>query len=87
MGKSVIWFIVVIVVGALLGSFLGNFIGIVIPPGAVRDLFLTDLRVGLNPTSLDLRILEVTLGFMFKINFMAIVGIAASAFIFKSIVK
>ncbi len=87
MGKSVIWFIFIIVVGALLGSFLGNFIGIIVPSGSWRDLFLTDLSAGLSPTTLDLRIIELTLGCMFRINLMSIVGIIVSALVFKKIVK
>ena len=44
MAKNTIWFVVIMVVGALLGSFLGKFIGIVVPAGSIRDLFSTDIR-------------------------------------------
>ena len=87
MGKNVIWFILVLVVGALLGSFLGKFIGIAIPQGVIRDLFLSDLTAGLSPATLDLRIIEITLGCMLKINLMAIIGIICSAILFKRFSK
>ncbi|MCX5781627.1 MAG: DUF4321 domain-containing protein [Elusimicrobia bacterium] len=87
MGKNVIWFILVIVVGALLGSFLGKFIGIAIPQGPIRDLFIADLTAGLSPATLDLRIIEITLGCMLKINLLAIIGIICSALLFKKFSK
>jgi len=87
MGKSVIWFIFIIVVGALLGSFLGNFIGIIVPAGSWKDLFLTELSAGLDPTRLDLKIIDLTFGCLFKINLMSIIGIIVSALVFRKISK
>ena len=87
MGKSVVWFIFIIVIGALLGSFLGNLLGLMMPPGHLRDLFLAELTAGLNPASLDLRILVLTFGCILKINFMAIVGIVLAALLFKKLIK
>ncbi len=87
MAKNVVWFIAVLVVGAILGSFLGKLIGIVIPHGPVRDLFLTDLTAGLNPSTFDFRIVEFTIGAMVKINLMAIIGIFCAGILFKKLVK
>lgn len=87
MAKSTIWFVVVIVVGALLGSFLGKFVGLVIPEGSVRDLFATEIAAGLHPTVLDLRVIELTFGCLFKLNITAVLGIIAAAWIFRSIEK
>lgn len=87
MGKNVVWFIFIIIVGALLGSFLGNLLGLVMPQGAIRNLFLQEVSAGLIPTSLDLRIIVLTFGCVFRINFMAILGIIAAAIIFKKIAK
>jgi hypothetical protein len=87
MGKSTIWFVVVIVVGALLGSFLGKFIGIVIPAGAIRDLFSTEISAGLSPATLDLRIVDLTFGCLFKLNVSAVLGILLAVFLFKQVDK
>jgi len=87
MAKSTIWFIAVIVVGALLGSFLGKFITLVVPSGSVRDMFATEITAGLSPTTLNLRIVEFTFGCMLKLNVTSILGIIVAALIFRHITK
>ncbi len=87
MAKNLLWFVIVIVVGALLGSFLGSLIGAVFHPGTMRNLLMTELAAGLRPTSLDLRIVELTFGCMFKVNILAIIGIAVAALLFKNYAK
>ena len=87
MAKNGFWFVVVVVVGALLGSFLGKFIGMVVPAGAVRDLFATDISAGLHPAMLDLRVMELTFGCIFKFNITSVVGILVAAYIFSKVGK
>jgi hypothetical protein len=87
MTKSTIWFIIVVVVGALLGSFLGKFVELVVPAGAVRDLFATEIAAGLRPATLDLRVVELTFGCLFKFNVTAVLGIVGAAYIFRTISK
>ncbi len=87
MAKNTVWFVVVVVVGALLGSFLGKFIGIVVPAGSIRDLFSTEISAGLNPATLNLRIVDLTFGCLFKLNVMSVIGIIFAAFIFRRIDK
>jgi uncharacterized protein YneF (UPF0154 family) len=81
--KNPIMLIIVLVVGALLGSFLGEFISIVLPSGAMKDLFIKDLSAGLMPSTFDLRIVQITFGCMLKLNVMSLVGVVLSAFIFR----
>lgn len=81
--KNPVMLVIVLVVGALLGSFLGEFIAIVLPAGAIRDLFVKDLSAGLMPSTFDLRIVQLTFGFMLKLNIMSLVGVVISAFIFR----
>ncbi|MDD3065280.1 MAG: DUF4321 domain-containing protein [Endomicrobiaceae bacterium] len=83
--KNPIMLIIVLVVGALLGSFLGELISIVLPSGAMKDLFIKDLSAGLMPSTFDLRIVQITFGCMLKLNVMSLVGVILSAFIFRKI--
>ncbi|MGA2091737.1 MAG: DUF4321 domain-containing protein [Endomicrobiales bacterium] len=87
MGKSAVWFVLVVVVGALLGSFLGKFIGIVVPAGSIRDLFSTEISAGLHPATLDLHVINLTFGCLVKFNVMSFVGIIGAALIFRSLSK
>jgi len=87
MTKSVIWFLVVVVVGALIGSFLGKFIGMVVPNGSIRDLFATEISAGLSPATLNLRVIELTFGCLLKFNITSVLGVIVSAIIFQKIAK
>ena len=87
MTKNVFWFVGVIVIGALLGSFLGKFIGLVLPNGSVKDLFATDLTAGLSPAMLDLRVIELTFGCIFKFNITSVLGILIAAYLFTKMGK
>jgi hypothetical protein len=75
------------VVGALIGSFLGKFIGMVVPSGSIKDLFATEISAGLSPAMLDLRVMELTFGCIFKFNITSVLGIIISALIFQKIIK
>ena len=85
--KGIFWGIIVIVVGALLGSFIGGFIGHAFPEGVVHDLFAKEISAGLSPAVLDLRVLELTFGCLFKFNVPSVIGILISAVVFRSFSK
>jgi hypothetical protein len=79
--------VIVIVVGALLGSFIGGFFGHAFPDGVMNDLFSKEITAGLQPATLDLRVLEVTFGCLFKFNVPSVIGILLSAYLFRSFTK
>jgi len=85
--KSIVTGVIIIVVGALLGSFIGGFIGTAFPYGTVANLFARDITAGLHPATLDLRVIELTFGCVFKFNVPSVIGILASAYIFRSLLK
>ncbi len=75
MGKSwqnVLFVVAVIVVGALLGTVLGKLMGLVVPEGPWRNLLVEQISGGLHPLTLDLWIIELTLGCLFKFSFLSI---------------
>ncbi len=81
--KSVLTAIVIVVIGALLGSFIGGFIGHAFPQGIIYDLFSKEITAGLSPTTLDLRVIELTLGCLLKFNVPSVIGIISAASIFR----
>ncbi len=85
--KSILTMVVVVVVGALLGSFIGGFIGHAFPDGAVHDLFSKEISAGLSPAMLDLRVVEVTFGCLFKFNVPSLIGIVLAAYLVRSFTK
>ncbi len=86
--KNVLNVIVVVVVGSLLGMFITKLFGIWFPAGSqVGNLLATAINTGLKPTTVDLNLVELTGGLVFKFNICSILGIFVSAVIYKQLVK
>lgn len=87
LNKNILYFVLVVVVGALLGTFLGEFLAMTLPDGNIKDLFAKGIEAGLHPARLDLRVIEVTFGCLFKFNVTSVIGIILSAYLFRGIAK
>ncbi|HBB68023.1 MAG: hypothetical protein A2X28_07755 [Elusimicrobia bacterium GWA2_56_46] len=85
--KTVLNVIVVIVVGSLLGLFINKLGNFWFPAGGINSLINTGINTGLNPTTIDLSLVEFTLGLVFKFNISSIVGIFLAALIYKQLIK
>ncbi len=86
--KNTLHVVVVMVVGSLLGLFLTKVLNIWFPAGSqIAGLLNTGINTGLNPTTVDLNLVEVTAGLVFKFNIASILGIFISAVVYKQLVK
>ncbi len=85
--KNVLHVIVVVVVGSLLGLFISKLLNMWFPVGQINALLNTGINTGLNPTTVDLNLVELTAGLVFKFNISSIVGIFLSAVVYKQLVK
>lgn len=84
MPRNLIVFVIIVVIGALLGLFIGKVIAKVFPENSnIRDLFSTEISPGLQPTTLDLGIIILTFGCIFKLNITAVIGILLAMYIFR----
>lgn len=86
--KNVLNVIVVVVVGSLFGLFISKLGNVWFPaPSSVNDLINTGINTGLNPTTVDLSLVEFTIGLVFKFNIFSVIGIILAALIYKQIIK
>ncbi|MBI4802471.1 MAG: DUF4321 domain-containing protein [Elusimicrobia bacterium] len=86
--KNVLNVVVVVVVGSLFGLFISKLGNFWFPPeSGINALINTGINTGLNPTTIDLSLLEFTIGLVFKFNIFSIVGILLAALIYKQIIK
>ena len=85
--RSVLTGAIIVVVGALIGGFLGRAIGMILPHGRVVDLLSRGITAGLPPTHLDLSVIDLTFGCMFRLNVMSVVGIVLAALLVKVVMK
>ena len=68
-----------VVVGLVLGSLLGELLGQLVGPPWLKDLLTRGPMLGLTPpATLDLRLLSVTFGIIFKVNVVGVLGILAA---------
>lgn len=73
-----------IVAGLVIGSLLGELLGQVVAADWLRDLLTRGPTIGLtNPATLDLRLLSVTFGILFKVNVVGVIGILIAVLVFR----
>ena len=86
--KNALHVVVVVVTGSLLGAFLTKLMNIWFTAGSrVAELINTGINTGLSPTTVDLNLVEVTAGLVFKFNIVSIAGIFLAAVVYKQLVK
>ena len=75
-----------ILIGGLLGGMLGEILTVFSPSEQIQTIFARALSPGINPPlTVDLVLIKVTLGFLFKINLLTILGIFLGIYLYKNI--
>jgi hypothetical protein len=75
-----------IFIGGLLGGMLGEILTVFSPSEQIQTIFARALSPGINPPlTVDLVLIKVTLGFLFKINLLTILGIFLGIYLYKNI--
>ena len=73
-----------IVLGGLLGGILGEILHVMAPKGTIQSIFSTALTPGVNPPlTVDLVLLRVTFGFVFKMNLLTFLGMFLGIYLYK----
>ncbi len=76
-------FVFIIILGAIVGSAIGHILGLVLPEGAVKQVFLKSISVGIPEFHLSLAIIGITFGLTLNINLITIIGIILMAYILR----
>ncbi|NKB82523.1 MAG: DUF4321 domain-containing protein [Nitrospirales bacterium] len=75
-----------IFVGGLLGGVLGEILRVFAPAGMIQDIFTQSVSPGLDPPfTVNLVLLKLTIGFIFKINLLTLLGIFLGIYLYKNI--
>ena len=75
-----------IFIGGLLGGMLGEILTVFSPSEQIQTIFARSLSPGINPPlTVDLVLIKITFGFLFKINLLTILGIFLGIYLYKNI--
>jgi len=75
-----------IFIGGLLGGVLGEILRVFAPAGVIQDIFARSVSTGLEPPfTVDFVLIKITLGFIFKINLLTLLGIFFGIYLYKNI--
>lgn len=75
-----------IFVGGLLGGMLGEILTVFSPSEPIQAIFAKSVSPGLDPPlTVDLVLLKITFGFLFKVNLLTILGIFLGMYLYKNI--
>ncbi len=86
--KTILHILVVVVTGSLFGTVLTKLTSIWFSPqGNLNSILNTAINTGLNPTTVDIGVIQFTLGLIFKFNVATLIGIFFSAIIYKQMIK
>jgi len=86
--KIIFHILIVVVTGTLFGSVINKLGSIWFSQtGNVNSILATAVNTGLNPTTVDLGVIQFTLGLVFKFNIATVTGIFIAAVIYKQIIK
>ncbi|MCF7805182.1 MAG: DUF4321 domain-containing protein [Candidatus Marinimicrobia bacterium] len=81
--RSIGIIVIAVILGAMIGTLLGEILGMTLPDGVVRELFLRSVSFSLGPTTLDLLVMNITLGFSLKLNFSGIIGLGVAYYLLR----
>ena len=86
MRKSPWMLLIFLLIGGLLGGILGEILRVMAPQGTIQNIFATNVTPGINPPlTIDLVLLKLTLGFIFKINMLSILGMFFGIYLYKNV--
>jgi len=74
---------VVMFFGCIISSATGEIIALIIPEGVVKEFFLRSVTIGFDAVTLNLGILNFTIGFNFILNVVGVFGIGFTAYLLR----
>jgi len=61
-----------VLLGAIVGGLVGEIIGSFLPDGTAKVLFMKSIPVGFEPMTLRFYAISLTIGLLFKFNFVSV---------------
>ncbi len=75
--KSMSLLLVLLLTGAIIGGLVGDILGSHLP------VLIVDKTFGFSPTTIDLGVLQLTLGFIFRLNLAGVIGLLLGYLLYR----
>ncbi|MEW6324696.1 MAG: DUF4321 domain-containing protein [Nitrospirota bacterium] len=72
-----------ILIGGFVGTLLSSILRAATAGGPISEFFIQEISPGLQPFTLDLVLVSLTLGFSFSFNLLSILGIILAIYLYK----
>ena len=82
MNKTLV-LVLAVIVGILIGGLVGELLAYFLPTSVVRTFFMKSIDFGIDPVVVNLVIIKLTFGIMFKFNFISLILVVLTVYYFK----
>lgn len=81
--KPVLLAVYTLTLGAVLGTLVGEILGFILPEGVVKQFFLLSKTLSVGPGTLNIIMLQLTLGLSITLNVISLIGIAIAYYLLR----
>ncbi len=81
--KPVLLAIYTLTLGAIMGTLVGEILGFILPEGVVKQFFLLSKTLSVGPGTLNIIMLQLTLGLSITLNVISLIGIAVAYYLLR----
>ncbi|TFB12535.1 DUF4321 domain-containing protein [Candidatus Marinimicrobia bacterium MT.SAG.3] len=81
--KPVLLAIYTLTLGAIVGTLVGEILGFILPEGVVKQFFLLSKTLSVGPGTLNIIMLQLTLGLSITLNVISLIGIAVAYYLLR----
>ena len=81
--KPILLAVYTITLGAVLGTLVGELLGFILPEGVVKQFFLLSKTLSVGPGTLNIIMLQLTLGLSITLNVISLIGIAIAYYLLR----
>ena len=81
--KPILLAVYTLTLGAVIGTLVGEILGFILPEGVVKQFFLLSKTLSVGPGTLNIKMLQLTLGLSITLNVISLIGIAIAYYLLR----
>ena len=81
--KPILLAVYTLTLGAIVGTLIGEILGFILPEGVVKQFFLLSKTLSVGPGTLNIIMLQLTLGLSITLNVISLIGIAIAYYLLR----